>query len=70
MNKSRMEAFSDGVLAVIITVMVLEMKTPRGANLTALRPVVPVFSNVHSQFRLPRHLLEQPSPPAARNPAR
>ena len=43
MNKSRMEAFSDGVLAVIITVMVLEMKSPRGANLTALRPVIPVF---------------------------
>jgi len=43
MNKSRMEAFSDGVLAVIITVMVLEMKSPRGATLTALRPVIPVF---------------------------
>jgi uncharacterized membrane protein len=43
MNKSRMEAFSDGVLAVIITVMVLEMKSPHGANLTALRPVIPVF---------------------------
>ena len=43
MNKSRMEAFSDGVLAVIITVMVLEMKSPRGATLAALRPVIPVF---------------------------
>ena len=43
MNKGRMEAFSDGVLAVIITVMVLEMKSPRGASLTALRPVIPVF---------------------------
>src|ERR1700758_2782630 len=43
MNKSRMEAFSDGVLAVIITVMVLEMKSPRGANLTALKSVIPVF---------------------------
>jgi len=38
-----MEAFSDGVLAVIITVMVLEMKSPRGATLTALSPLIPVF---------------------------
>ena len=43
MSKGRLEAFSDGVLAVIITVMVLEMKPPYGASLTALRPVIPVF---------------------------
>ena len=43
MNKGRLEAFSDGVLAVIITIMVLEMKSPRGTNLAALRPVIPVF---------------------------
>ncbi|MGC2164181.1 MAG: TMEM175 family protein [Silvibacterium sp.] len=43
MSKGRMEAFSDGVLAVIITVMVLEMKTPLGTNLAALKPVIPVF---------------------------
>ena len=43
MNKGRMEAFSDGVLAVIITIMVLEMKSPRGVTLAALAPVVPVF---------------------------
>jgi uncharacterized membrane protein len=43
MNKSRLEAFSDGVLAVIITVMVLEMKSPQGTDLAALKPVVPVF---------------------------
>jgi uncharacterized membrane protein len=43
MNKSRLEAFSDGVLAVIITIMVLEMKSPHGADLVALRPVTPVF---------------------------
>jgi uncharacterized membrane protein len=43
MNKSRMEAFSDGVLAVIITIMVLEMKTPRGTSLAALKPSIPVF---------------------------
>ncbi len=38
-----MEAFSDGVLAVIITVMVLEMKSPHGTRLAAMRPLVPVF---------------------------
>ncbi len=43
MTKSRMEAFSDGVLAIIITVMVLEMKVPHGNTLEALRPVLPVF---------------------------
>lgn len=43
MNKSRLEAFSDGVLAVIITIMVLELKPPRGTSLQALRPVIPVF---------------------------
>jgi uncharacterized membrane protein len=43
MNKGRLEAFSDGVLAVIITIMVLEMKSPHGSALVALRPVLPVF---------------------------
>jgi TMEM175 potassium channel family protein len=43
MNKGRVEAFSDGVLAVIITIMVLEMKSPRGTTLVALRPTIPVF---------------------------
>lgn len=38
-----MEAFSDGVFAVIITIMVLEMKSPKGTSLEALKPVVPVF---------------------------
>jgi uncharacterized membrane protein len=42
MNKGRLEAFSDGVLAVIITIMVLEMKSPHGASLAALKPVIPV----------------------------
>ena len=41
MSKGRMEAFSDGVLAVIITIMVLEMKSPRGMTLAALAPVLP-----------------------------
>ena len=43
MNKGRLEAFSDGVIAIIITIMVLEMKVPHGADITALRPLVPVF---------------------------
>ena len=43
MNKGRLEAFSDGVLAVIITIMVLEMKSPHGTNLAALKPVIPVL---------------------------
>jgi uncharacterized membrane protein len=43
MTKGRMEAFSDGVLAIIITIMVLELKRPQGIGLVALRPEVPVF---------------------------
>ena len=43
MGKGRMEAFSDGVIAIIITIMVLEMKVPHGVELSALRPLVPVF---------------------------
>jgi uncharacterized membrane protein len=43
MNKSRLEAFSDGVIAIIITIMVLELKIPHGTSLDALRPLVPVF---------------------------
>jgi len=43
MNKSRLEAFSDGVIAVIITIMVLELKAPHGDGTAALVPLVPVF---------------------------
>ena len=43
MNKNRLEAFSDGVLAIIITILVLELKVPHGADLEALRPLLPVF---------------------------
>src|SRR5919199_2025966 len=43
MGKGRLEAFSDGVIAIIITIMVLEMKVPHGENLAALRPLLPVF---------------------------
>ena len=43
MHKGRLEAFSDGVLAIIITIMVLELKAPHGAGLAALWPLWPVF---------------------------
>lgn len=43
MGKGRLEAFSDAVIAIIITIMVLELKVPHGADLTALRPLIPVF---------------------------
>ena len=43
MGKERLEAFSDGVLAIIITIMVLEMKVPHGETIEALAPLVPVF---------------------------
>lgn len=43
MGKSRLEAFSDGVLAIIITIMVLEIKVPHEPDLAALRPLIPVI---------------------------
>src|SRR6195952_4839753 len=43
MQKSRLEAFSDGVPAIIITIMVLELKVPHGTELTDLTPLIPVF---------------------------
>ena len=43
MTKGRLEAFSDGVLAIIITIMVLELKVPHGAEPAALAPLLPVF---------------------------
>jgi uncharacterized membrane protein len=43
MGKGRLEAFSDGVLAIIITIMVLELKVPHGADLAALTPLLPSF---------------------------
>ncbi len=50
MSKTRLEAFSDGVIAVIITIMVLEMKVPHGDDLASLVPVVPVFLNYVLSF--------------------
>ena len=43
MGKNRLEAFSDGVIAIIITIMVLEMKVPHGDHLDALQKLIPVF---------------------------
>jgi len=43
MRTGRLEAFSDGVLAIIITIMILEMKVPEGSNFEALKPILPIF---------------------------
>jgi uncharacterized membrane protein len=70
MSKSRLEAFSDGVVAIIITIMVLEMRAPHGTNLSSLRPLIPVFlsyvlsfifvgiywSNHHHLLQVVRHV--------------
>ena len=50
MGKGRLEAFSDGVLAIIITIMVLELKVPHGDDLAALRPVCAVFASYVVSF--------------------
>ena len=52
MNKARLEAFTDGVIAVIITIMVLEMKVPHGVEPSALAPIVPVFLSYVLSFVL------------------
>jgi uncharacterized membrane protein len=70
MGKGRIEAFSDGVMAIIITIMVLELKVPHEAGLAALRPLIPVFlsyvlsfiylgiywNNHHHLFQAVRHV--------------
>ena len=50
MSKARMEAFSDAVLAIIITIMVLELKVPHAADVAALRPLIPVFLSYTLSF--------------------
>jgi uncharacterized membrane protein len=50
MSKGRMEAFSDGVLAILITIMVLELKVPGGTDLDSLLPLVPVFLSYALSF--------------------
>jgi uncharacterized membrane protein len=42
-NRTRLEAFSDGVIAILITIMVLELRIPEGSDWNAVRPIVPVF---------------------------
>jgi uncharacterized membrane protein len=50
MHKGRVEAFSDGVIAIIITIMVLELKVPHETDLSALQPLIPVFASYVSSF--------------------
>jgi len=50
MGKNRLEAFSDGVIAIIITIMVLEMKIPHGDSLATLAPLIPVFMSYVLSF--------------------
>src|SRR4051794_11707338 len=70
MTKGRVEAFSDGVFAIIITIMVLELKVPHGVELAALKPLLPVFltyvlsfiylgiywNNHHHMFHATKHV--------------
>ena len=70
MNKGRLEAFSDGVFAIIITIMVLELHPPEGASFAALKPVLPKFisyvlsfiyiaiywNNHHHMFQAVKHV--------------
>ncbi|HEX4634510.1 MAG TPA: TMEM175 family protein [Gemmatimonadales bacterium] len=50
MGKTRLEAFSDGVIAILITIMVLELRVPEGASLQALAPVLPVLGSYALSF--------------------
>ena len=50
MRKGRLEAFTDGVLAILITIMVLELKVPHGSDAESLRPLVPVFLSYVMSF--------------------
>lgn len=50
MGKNRLEAFSDGVIAIIITIMVLELKVPHGDSLVALQPLIPVLLSYALSF--------------------
>ena len=70
MSKGRLEAFSDGVIAILITIMVLELRVPHGSDWSALRPLLPVFltyvlsfvflaiywNNHHHMFHLVHHV--------------
>ena len=70
MNKGRLEAFSDGVFAIIITIMVLELRVPEGGTFEDLKPLIPKFisyilsftyvaiywNNHHHMFQLVKHV--------------
>ena len=50
MGKGRLEAFSDGVIAIIVTIMVLELKVPHGAGFDVLMPLVPILGSYVLSF--------------------
>jgi len=50
MHKGRIEAFSDGVIAIVITILVLELKIPHGAEWAAIAPLVPAFGSYVLSF--------------------
>ena len=50
MNKTRLEAFSDGVIAIIITIMVLEMRAPEGISWEIIQPLIPKFLSYFLSF--------------------
>ena len=50
MQKGRLEAFSDGVIAILITIMVLEIKTPHSADISALKPILPILLSYGLSF--------------------
>ena len=52
MTKNRLEAFSDGVLAIIITIMVLELRPPAGISFTSLQPLIPKILSYVMSFAL------------------
>lgn len=52
MTKNRLEAFSDGVLAIIVTIMVLELKVPHGHNWATLQPLIPIFLSYVLSFTM------------------
>ncbi len=64
MGATRLEAFSDGAIAILITTMVLELRIPHTADCSALRPLLPVFLNLRPELRVSGHLLA-PVPTAA-----
>jgi hypothetical protein len=62
-SKQRLEAFTDGVIAIIVTIMVLDMKVPAGSDVAALKAGLPVF--LCAQLHECGHFLEQSSSHAA-----